>query len=168
MSNLFAGNRLLTSGQPHWVTSGQSNSGHKQMYVSKLFSYTNLLSIQSAKPIWMKDEWLQMIKDQWQMTEWQKTSTKKQEREGEEKKRKNDTQKSRRHTNTTKTGAAYGNSHLACESVQGTSTLPEVRLLVLPTVPVWFGKGSGFDDNLHILHCNATHSISTAAYQGWW
>ena len=43
----------LMSCQPHWVTSGQSNSGHKQIHISKLFSYINinLLSSQSTKPI---------------------------------------------------------------------------------------------------------------------
>ena len=39
--------------QPHRVTSGQSNSGHKQIHISKLFSYIyiDLLSSQSTKPI---------------------------------------------------------------------------------------------------------------------
>ena len=32
-------NWILMSCQPHWVTSGQSNSGHKHMHISKLFSY---------------------------------------------------------------------------------------------------------------------------------
>ena len=32
-------NWILMSCQPHRVTSGQSNSGHKQMHISKLFSY---------------------------------------------------------------------------------------------------------------------------------
>ena len=39
--------------QPHRVTSGQSNSGHKQIHISKLFShiYINFLSSQSTKSI---------------------------------------------------------------------------------------------------------------------
>ena len=40
--------------QPHRVTSGQSNSGHKQIHISKPFSqymYINHLSRQSTKPI---------------------------------------------------------------------------------------------------------------------
>ena len=32
--------------QPHRVTSGQSNSGHKQIHISKLFSHINPLSSQ--------------------------------------------------------------------------------------------------------------------------
>ena len=32
-------NWILMSWQPHRVTSGQSNSGHKQIHISKLFSY---------------------------------------------------------------------------------------------------------------------------------
>ena len=32
-------NCILMSSQPHRVTSGQSNSGHKQMHTSKIFSY---------------------------------------------------------------------------------------------------------------------------------
>ena len=44
---------ILTSCQPHRVTPGQSNSGHKQIHISKLFShiYINPLSSQSTKPI---------------------------------------------------------------------------------------------------------------------
>ena len=32
-------NWILMSCQPCWVTSGQSNPGHKQVHISKLFSY---------------------------------------------------------------------------------------------------------------------------------
>ena len=32
-------NWIVRSCQPHRVTSGQSNSGHKQIHISKLFSY---------------------------------------------------------------------------------------------------------------------------------
>ena len=46
---------ILMSCQPNRITSGQSNSGHKQIHISKLFShiynYTNPLSRQSTKPI---------------------------------------------------------------------------------------------------------------------
>ena len=35
----FISNWILMSCQLHRVTSGQSNSGHKQMHISKLFSY---------------------------------------------------------------------------------------------------------------------------------
>ena len=48
-------NWILMACQPHRVTSGQSNSGHKQIHISKLFShiyiYINPLSSQSTKPI---------------------------------------------------------------------------------------------------------------------
>ena len=46
-------NWILMSCQPHRVTSGQSISGHKQIHISKLFSYIyiNRLSSQSIKPI---------------------------------------------------------------------------------------------------------------------
>ena len=37
-------NWILMSCQPHRVTSGQSNSGHKQIHISKLFSRVNLKS----------------------------------------------------------------------------------------------------------------------------
>ena len=36
-------NWTLMSCQPHRVTSGQSNSGHKQIHISKLFSYISTL-----------------------------------------------------------------------------------------------------------------------------
>ena len=46
---------ILMSCQPNRITSGQSNSGHKQIHISKLFShiynYTNPLSRQSTEPI---------------------------------------------------------------------------------------------------------------------
>ena len=35
----FVSNWILMSRQLHRVTSGQSNLGHKQMHISKLFSY---------------------------------------------------------------------------------------------------------------------------------
>ena len=46
-------NWILMSRQPHRITSGQSNSGHKQIHTSKLFSHIriNPLSSQSTKPI---------------------------------------------------------------------------------------------------------------------
>ena len=34
-------NWILMSCQPHWVTSGQSNSGHKQIHISKLCTHTH-------------------------------------------------------------------------------------------------------------------------------
>ena len=43
-------NWILISCQPHRVTSGQSNSGHKQIHISELFSHINPLSSQSTKP----------------------------------------------------------------------------------------------------------------------
>ena len=39
---------ILMSCQPHRVTSGQSNSGHKQMHISKLFSHVYHLSVKSV------------------------------------------------------------------------------------------------------------------------
>ena len=39
---------ILMSCQPHRVTSGQSNSGHKQIYVSKLFSHIYQPSVKSV------------------------------------------------------------------------------------------------------------------------
>ena len=38
-SSSSSSNRILMSCQPHRVTSGQSNSGHKQIHISKLFSH---------------------------------------------------------------------------------------------------------------------------------
>ena len=38
-------NWILMSWQPHRVTSGQSNSGHKQIHISKLFSYIYISTI---------------------------------------------------------------------------------------------------------------------------
>ena len=55
-SSSRSSNWILMSCQPHRVTSGQSNSGHKQIHISKLFShidiyiYINPLSSQSTKP----------------------------------------------------------------------------------------------------------------------
>ena len=43
-----SGNWTLMSCQPHRVTSGQSNSGHKQIHISKLFSYTYQPSVKSV------------------------------------------------------------------------------------------------------------------------
>ena len=43
-------NWILMSCQPHRVTSGQSNSGHKQIHISKLFSHI-YVSSQSTKPV---------------------------------------------------------------------------------------------------------------------
>ena len=46
-------NQILMSCQPHRVTTGQSNSGHKQIHISKLFSHrymSTLKSSQSTKP----------------------------------------------------------------------------------------------------------------------
>ena len=50
---VISSNRILMSCQPHRVTSGQSNSGHKQMHISKLFSQICIdpLSGRSTKPI---------------------------------------------------------------------------------------------------------------------
>ena len=42
-------NWILMSCQPHRVTSGQSNSGHKQIHISKLFSHTYQLSVKSVQ-----------------------------------------------------------------------------------------------------------------------
>ena len=41
-------NLILMSCQPHRVTSGQSNSGHKQMHISKLFSHIYQPSVKSV------------------------------------------------------------------------------------------------------------------------
>ena len=41
-------NWILVSCQPHRVTSGQSDSGHKQIYVSKLFSHIYQPSVKSV------------------------------------------------------------------------------------------------------------------------
>ena len=41
------GNWILMSCQPHRVTSGQSNSCHKQIHISKLFSHIYQLSVKS-------------------------------------------------------------------------------------------------------------------------
>ena len=40
-------NWILMSCQPHRVTSGQSNSGHKQIHISKLFSHIHQPSVKS-------------------------------------------------------------------------------------------------------------------------
>ena len=41
-------NWILMYCQPHRVTSGQSNSGHKQMHISKLFSHIYQPSVKSV------------------------------------------------------------------------------------------------------------------------
>ena len=41
-------NWILVSYQPHRVTSGQSDSGHKQIYVSKLFLHIYQPSVKSV------------------------------------------------------------------------------------------------------------------------
>ena len=50
--NSSSSNWIVMSCQPHRVTSGQSNSGHKQIHISKFFShrYINPLSSQSTTP----------------------------------------------------------------------------------------------------------------------
>ena len=50
-SSSRSSNRILMSCQPHRVTSGQSNSGHKQIHVSKLFSHTYQPSVKSIYTI---------------------------------------------------------------------------------------------------------------------
>ena len=40
-------NWILMSRQPHRVTSGKSNSGHKQIHISKLFSHMHQPSVKS-------------------------------------------------------------------------------------------------------------------------
>ena len=42
-------NWILMSCQPHRVTSGQSNSGHKQIHISKLFSHAYQVSLQNQR-----------------------------------------------------------------------------------------------------------------------
>ena len=44
---VISSNRILMTCQPHRVTSGQSNSGHKQIHISKLFSYMYQPSVKS-------------------------------------------------------------------------------------------------------------------------
>ena len=44
---ISSSNWILMSCQPHRVTSGQSNSGHKQTHTSKLFSHTYRPSVKS-------------------------------------------------------------------------------------------------------------------------
>ena len=46
-SSSSSSNWILMSCQPHRVTSGQSNSGHKQMHISKLFSHIYQPSVKS-------------------------------------------------------------------------------------------------------------------------
>ena len=41
-------NWIVMSFQPHRVTSGQSNSGHKQMHISKLFSCIHKAFVKSV------------------------------------------------------------------------------------------------------------------------
>ena len=52
-STTSSSNWILMSCQPHRVTSGQSNSGHKQIHISKLFSQIYLNRYQpSVKSIY--------------------------------------------------------------------------------------------------------------------
>ena len=53
-SPIRVSNPILMSCQSHWDTSGQSNSGLKQMHIWKLLSYVNIFSSQSIKPIPMQ------------------------------------------------------------------------------------------------------------------
>ena len=46
-SSSSSSNQILMSCEPHRVTSGQSNSGHKQIHISKLFSRTYRPSVTS-------------------------------------------------------------------------------------------------------------------------
>ena len=47
LSSSSSSNWILMSCQPHRVTSGQSNSGHKQIHISKLFSHIYQPSVKS-------------------------------------------------------------------------------------------------------------------------
>ena len=46
-TNSSSSNWILMSCQPHRITSGQSNSGHKQIHISKLFSHIYQPSVKS-------------------------------------------------------------------------------------------------------------------------
>ena len=52
VQHMLVNNWILTPCQPHWVTPRTTTSPlHKQMDISKLFSYINHFSTQSTKPV---------------------------------------------------------------------------------------------------------------------
>ena len=48
-SSSSGSNWILMSRQPHRVTSGKSNSGHKQIHISKLFSHIYISTLCQVK-----------------------------------------------------------------------------------------------------------------------